>query len=384
MFNRHFLILVVLGVMAFFVASPSAGAAELVGATNNLGSIKLRTISHSNGSRSLLLEFADARADNAAVIVGLAKGARVLDSFRLSYLDRIDDTEMTAETCNRPTGTTKNWGNTRGNLKLFGICSVDGPDQQITTFVVQGFHKRVKDFGTLLSGSPWDIFVSVIRSPSLGDEVPLSPFIDSAAPSFQNGDIPISACPLLTGAMRWSKYYWGSRKKSATHHFPLLFGSFTCTRLGIFGPGDHVGNPTNNYGRNVYIDTVDSDYGEGWRRVMGVLTQKPWGTFCYEFGPKGGSGGKTGISRSGEYQLTVIGPGLTPVVTTFFRGPDFAYGNDAYDVMTNKWGVNFSDGQVAALRQQAEQMGPGYKKKVKGSDCGKTLRQLPDSFFATN
>ena len=47
-----------------------------------------------------------------------------------------------------------------------------------------------------------------------------------------------------------------------------------------------------------------------------------------------------------------------------------------------KWGTNFSDGEAQALRNQALQMGPDFRRKVKGTDCAQQLRQLPDSFFS--
>jgi len=384
MFYRHFLILVVLGVMAFFVASPSAGAAELVGATNHVGSVTLKSLAAPSGFTGLLVDYTDTRGNPDGALVSMPKAAHsVLDSLRLQYDASVDQMGLKTKTCARPLNPTRYWESERGHLRILGTCSVVSSGGRITTFVVQAFQKRVPDFGSLISGSPWNIYVSAIRSPSLGDVVPLSPFNTAPAPSLQNGDTSVSVCPLLTGAMRWSKYSSHSKNTVGERHFPLLFGNFTCNGEGIFGPGDHLGNPTTDYGRNVYIDTLDSDYGDDWRRVMGVLSQGPNGTFCYEFSPKSASGGKTGISTRGTYEITVIGPGLTPVVTTTVKAPDFTFGNDAYKPLTDKWGTNFSDGQAAALRAQAAQMGSHYKKKVKGSDCGKTLRQLPDSFFAT-
>ena len=35
------------------------------------------------------------------------------------------------------------------------------------------------------------------------------------------------------------------------------------------------GEPLDDYGRNIYVDTLDSAYGEGWYRENGFLTHRP-------------------------------------------------------------------------------------------------------------
>ena len=64
-----------------------------------------------------------------------------------------------------------------------------------------------------------------------------------------------------------------------------------------------------------------------------------------------------------------------------YAAPPFAFGNDVYNAKLDKWGTNFSDGQTQALRDQAAQMGPNFRRTVKGTDCAQTLRQLPESFY---
>jgi hypothetical protein len=48
-------------------------------------------------------------------------------------------------------------------------------------------------------------------------------------------------------------------------------------------------------------------------------------------------------------------------------------------------GTGCSEGQAQALRDQAAMIGPDYRTQPKGkgsTDCGETLRQLPEAFFA--
>lgn len=83
---------------------------------------------------------------------------------------------------------------------------------------------------------------------------------------------------------------------------------FHSTRRGV---------PLDTYGRNVYLDTLNSDLGPGWRRENGFLTHNPTGVFCYTFYPKPGI--PTGKGEA--YRATVIGPGVTPDVVWEGRAP---------------------------------------------------------------
>ncbi len=188
--------------------------------------------------------------------------------------------------------------------------------------------------------------------------------------------------PTLLSYLRWSKFSPGGYKGYLKQqHFPYLFGSFSYGGVGVWGPGDKNGAPTTDFGRNAYIDSWNSDYGKDWRRNVGVLTQKPNGTFCYEFSPKGGSIGKTGLSKDGIYSVTIAGPGMAPDRRVILQGPSFAFGNNTYNPKLDKWGTNFSDQQAQALRDQAAMMGNNWRRKVKGTDCAQQLRQLPESFY---
>jgi hypothetical protein len=76
-------------------------------------------------------------------------------------------------------------------------------------------------------------------------------------------------------------------------------------------------------GRNVTIDSYNSDMGAGWRRVNAVLTHRPAGQLCFGFSPKElPSGGRSGSGYSSEnrYRLAVPGPGVSPDIETEFTG----------------------------------------------------------------
>jgi hypothetical protein len=84
-----------------------------------------------------------------------------------------------------------------------------------------------------------------------------------------------------------------------------LYGRLTYHGLPVHGfRSTHRGAPLDTYGRNLYIDTLDSAYGAGWRRENGVLTHRPTGGFCYGLARGQGS----------AYRVSVVGPGVTPDV----------------------------------------------------------------------
>lgn len=95
-----------------------------------------------------------------------------------------------------------------------------------------------------------------------------------------------------------------------------LVGRLTHQGSGVHGfSATRTGVPLDDFGRNVYIDTLDSAYGTGWRRENSVLTHAPAGTFCYGLFPHGARPEGTGR----RYRVTVIGPGVTPDV--MWEGP---------------------------------------------------------------
>ncbi len=94
--------------------------------------------------------------------------------------------------------------------------------------------------------------------------------------------------------------------------FQHLFGRFTYRGGPVYGfRATPHGSPLDSYGRNVYLDALDSRYGQGWRRENGFLTHGPTGSFCYGLYPHGSHPSGTGKA----YRITARGPGVTPIVS---------------------------------------------------------------------
>jgi hypothetical protein len=106
--------------------------------------------------------------------------------------------------------------------------------------------------------------------------------------------------PVLTIAMDWSWHRWDH-----------LFGTYTYRGAPVYGfHSTSTGQPLDAFGRNLYVDTLDSAYGPGWKRENSFLTHKPTGAFCYSVNPHGSRPAGKGT----EYRATVQGPGVTPDV----------------------------------------------------------------------
>ena len=99
-----------------------------------------------------------------------------------------------------------------------------------------------------------------------------------------------------------------------------IFGRYSYLGQPIFGFGANAkGVPKDKYGRNLYIDTFNSAYGQGWKRESGILTHKGTGTFCHSFVPQKPFAGYPSQdvrpSAAGErYRVTVGGPGVMPIM----------------------------------------------------------------------
>jgi hypothetical protein len=103
---------------------------------------------------------------------------------------------------------------------------------------------------------------------------------------------------------------WSYRK------YDQLFGTYTYLGLGVYGfKSTSSGAPLDTFGRNIYVDTLDSAYGSGWRRENSFLTHSPRGAFCYGFFPHGSHP----IGKGTEYRAIADGPGVTPDV--MWQGP---------------------------------------------------------------
>jgi hypothetical protein len=100
-----------------------------------------------------------------------------------------------------------------------------------------------------------------------------------------------------------------------------VFGRLSYLGHPVYGFSTSAeGNPRDRYARNVYIDTLNSAYGAGWRRESGILTHRTTGTFCHSFVagqqpfPGYPSQAPRPSARGERYRITVMGPGVTPVV----------------------------------------------------------------------
>jgi hypothetical protein len=102
----------------------------------------------------------------------------------------------------------------------------------------------------------------------------------------------------------------------AYRRYDHIFGRFTYLGNPVHGfrstPG---GLPLDTFGRNLYVDTFNSVYGQGWRRENSFLMHKGTGAFCYGFFPHGAHPVGAGV----RYRGTIIGPGVTPDI--YWEGP---------------------------------------------------------------
>jgi hypothetical protein len=105
-----------------------------------------------------------------------------------------------------------------------------------------------------------------------------------------------------------------------------IFGRYSYQGVGVYGFGANAkGVPTDKYGRNLYVDTLNSAYGPGWKRESGILTHRSTGTFCHSFVPQRPFAGYPSLEirppAPGErYRITVGGPGVTPVMQAEVEG----------------------------------------------------------------
>jgi hypothetical protein len=128
----------------------------------------------------------------------------------------------------------------------------------------------------------------------------------------------------------------------------------------VYGFGTtRFGAPTDGFGSLVYLDTLDSMYGRGWRRENSFVTHNPTGVFCYGFftfdptrgGYKHppGSTARRGPGIGAKYRLTASGPGVTPNVAAIVPGLhpfDKANAND----------VSYNQAQTAQLRSWGDKL----------------------------
>ena len=127
--------------------------------------------------------------------------------------------------------------------------------------------------------------------------------------------------------------------------FHEIFGRATYRGQPIYGfRTTPSGKPLDTYGRLLFLDTFDSEYGSGWKRENSFVAHKPSGMFCYGLYPRAAYGSyphprSEKLSGKGKkYRLTLSGPGVTP------------------DVMWTGAGLDDYDPQVPELLDWEQQM----------------------------
>jgi hypothetical protein len=129
----------------------------------------------------------------------------------------------------------------------------------------------------------------------------------------------------------------------AWHQWDHLFGSFTYGDQPVFGyKSTPAGVPLDTFGRNIYVDTFDSKYGQGWKRENSFLTHTNTGVFCYSFNPHGSRPDGKGT----QYRATVEGPGVTPDV--MWQGASPGTYDKAADLLKNDAIAGLGDRQCKA------------------------------------
>jgi hypothetical protein len=99
--------------------------------------------------------------------------------------------------------------------------------------------------------------------------------------------------------------------------FRHVYGKLTYRGSPVYGfTTNRFGSPTDAFGRNIYLDTLDSAYGPGWKRENSFVARRPTGVFCYDLTRHNGV---TGDGK--QYRGTVIGPGVTPDVQVQIPDP---------------------------------------------------------------
>jgi hypothetical protein len=98
-----------------------------------------------------------------------------------------------------------------------------------------------------------------------------------------------------------------------------LFGRVMYRGEPVYGFRTPSATRTDPYARFVYIDTFNSVYGPGWKRDTAIVTHQRNGAFCYSFvaqtpPPGYPSREPRGPGNGERHRVTVMGPGVTPVI----------------------------------------------------------------------
>ena len=160
---------------------------------------------------------------------------------------------------------------------------------------------------TMPDGSHWALQAWQRGLPNLGVD-PWNPLQASAELRLSHWS---TALPKLELWVNWAY----------SKRFDHVFGRYTYLGQPVYGfRSTAKGSPTDGFGRNVYLDTLDSAYGPGWRRENSFLAHRATGVFCYGLYPHDPYPGypATGRRPAGKgtrYRATAVGPGVLPDVT---------------------------------------------------------------------
>ncbi|MDX6532692.1 MAG: hypothetical protein QOF68_436 [Gaiellales bacterium] len=114
----------------------------------------------------------------------------------------------------------------------------------------------------------------------------------------------------------WLKMNYSIRKTwGSGHHLDQLYGRYTYRGKGLYGfSSTAAGAPTDSYGILIWVDTFNSSWGNGWRRVNSFLThRKPGGAFCDTLWPNR-FGRKNSPGNGERYRAFADGGNALPVV----------------------------------------------------------------------
>jgi hypothetical protein len=129
----------------------------------------------------------------------------------------------------------------------------------------------------------------------------------------------------------------------AWHQWDHLFGTYTYADQPVFGfKSTPAGVPLDTFGRNIYVDTFNSKYGQGWKRENSFLTHTSTGVFCYSFNPHGARTDGKGT----QYRATVEGPGVAPDV--MWQGASPGSYDKSLDLLKNDAIAQLGDRQCKA------------------------------------
>jgi hypothetical protein len=101
-----------------------------------------------------------------------------------------------------------------------------------------------------------------------------------------------------------------------------------------------TGAPKDRYGRSLYMDTLDSRYGPGWKRESSIVVRNPTGVFCYSFWPTHDVSLPGHPARpagdGSQYRIEVQGPGVTPNLNVVLQDPGAWNPNDPAKVASER------------------------------------------------